>query len=203
MIVKDHMIHGPCGIHSHALLKFNEKANLPPAPSIFLKHACNPAAPCMKNKKCSKGFPKEFREFTEEDKNGFPLYRRRAPRQLPLGCGMAIKKVNGKEVVVDNRWVVPYNPNLLLCLGLSIFYIFVIFWFRWWWSFPHPFSCTQPNFHHNSHLNVEVSAQIENVKYLHKYLVKMPDRAEVAMQLAEQDLDETRVFLDGRYISTS
>ena len=51
---------------------------------------------------------------------------------------------------------------------------------------------------------MEVSAQIENVKYLHKYLVKMPDRAEVAMQLAEgQDIDETKVFMDGRYISTS
>ncbi len=34
-------------------------------------------------------------------------------------------------------------------------------------------------------MNVEVSVQIENVKYLQKYLVKMPDCAEVAMQLAE------------------
>jgi hypothetical protein len=75
------------------------------------------------------------------------------------------------------------------------FFFFFLFFF---------FFCTPLNFHHNSHLNVEVSAQIENVKYLHKYLVKMPDRAEVAMQLAEgQDLDETKVFLDGRYISTS
>ncbi len=51
---------------------------------------------------------------------------------------------------------------------------------------------------------MEVSAQIENVKYLHKYLVKMPDRAEVALQLAEgHTIDETKIFLDGRYISTS
>ena len=56
----------------------------------------------------------------------------------------------------------------------------------------------------NSHLNVEVSAQIENVKYLHKYLVKMPDRAEVVVQMANgEDFDETKVYLDGRYISTS
>jgi hypothetical protein len=53
-------------------------------------------------------------------------------------------------------------------------------------------------------MNVEVSAQIENDKYLHKYLVKMPDRAEVAMQLADgKDTDETKIFLDFRYISTS
>jgi hypothetical protein len=64
--------------------------------------------------------------------------------------------------------------------------------------------CNSIYLHHNSHLNVEVSAQIENVKYLHKYLVKMPDRAEVAVKLAEgQDMDETKMFLDGRYISTS
>jgi hypothetical protein len=51
---------------------------------------------------------------------------------------------------------------------------------------------------------VEVSAKIENVKYLHKYLVKMPDRAEVVVQMAEgEDFDETKVYLDGRYISTS
>ncbi len=57
---------------------------------------------------------------------------------------------------------------------------------------------------HDSHLNVEIAAQIENVKYLHKYLVKMPDRAEVVMQLAEGvDVDETKIYLDGRYISTS
>ncbi len=66
------------------------------------------------------------------------------------------------------------------------------------------FFCTHTYLYHNSHMNVEVSAQIENVKYLHKYLVKMPDRAEVAMQLADgQDMDETKTFLDGRYISTS
>lgn len=57
---------------------------------------------------------------------------------------------------------------------------------------------------HDSHLNVEVAAMIENVKYLHKYLVKMPDRAEVVMQLADGlDVDETKIYLDGRYISTS
>jgi hypothetical protein len=51
---------------------------------------------------------------------------------------------------------------------------------------------------------VEVSAKIENVKYLHKYLVKMPDRAEVVVQMVDgKDFDETKVFLDGRYISTS
>ena len=51
---------------------------------------------------------------------------------------------------------------------------------------------------------MEVSAKIENVKYLHKYLVKMPDRAEVVVQMVDgEDFDETKVYLEGRYISTS
>ncbi len=56
----------------------------------------------------------------------------------------------------------------------------------------------------NYHMNVEEAAVIENVKYLHKYLVKMPDRVEVHLQLADgEDFDETKVYLDGRYIATS
>ena len=123
----------------------------------------------MKKGKCERGFPKAFCNATTEDKQGFPLYRRRAPDQ---GGFRATKKVLGKDVTVDSSWVVPYSPNLLL--------------------------------DHNSHMNVEVAAVIENVKYLHKYLVKMPDRAEVTMQLADgEDFDETKVYLDGRYIATS
>ena len=143
-IVLNHMIHGPCGVH-------------------------NPTAPCMKKGKCDRDYPKAFCNATTEDKQGFPLYRRRAPGE---GGFKATKKVLGKDVTVDSSWVVPYSPNLLL--------------------------------DHNSHMNVEVAAVIENVKYLHKYLVKMPDRAEVTLQLADgEDFDETKVYLDGRYIATS
>ncbi|KAD4180420.1 hypothetical protein E3N88_29011 [Mikania micrantha] len=51
-LVSDYMIHGPCGIH-------------------------NIKCPCMIDKKCSKNFPKKFREHTSIDSSGFPLYRRR------------------------------------------------------------------------------------------------------------------------------
>ena len=46
------MIHGPCGIH---------KSN----------------APCMKDGKCSKRYPRNFQENTTENEDGYPIYRRR------------------------------------------------------------------------------------------------------------------------------
>lgn len=57
---------------------------------------------------------------------------------------------------------------------------------------------------HDAHINVEVSALLENVKYLHKYLAKPPDRAEVRLQMdGGIDYNEIDAYLDGRYISTS
>ncbi|CCE34279.1 uncharacterized protein CPUR_08211 [Claviceps purpurea 20.1] len=50
-----------------------------------------PGAPCMKERKCMKRFPKAFCETTTIVPDGYSNYRRR-DRQL------------------SNRWVVPYNP---------------------------------------------------------------------------------------------
>ena len=72
------MIHGPCGL-------------------------LNPKSVCMENGTCKKKFPKEFREQTNENVNGYPAYRRRNNgRTVTVG-----------RYVVDNRYVVPYNTHLL------------------------------------------------------------------------------------------
>ena len=79
-IVTSGMIHGPCGV-------------------------LNQSAPCMKDGKCSKGYPKEFRERTAQNEDGYPVYRRR-------DNGRVFRTHRG--MVLDNRWVVPYSPYLFM-----------------------------------------------------------------------------------------
>ncbi|XP_045829948.1 uncharacterized protein LOC123921446 isoform X3 [Trifolium pratense] len=73
------MIHGPCGI-------------------------ARPSSPCMRNRSCSKFYPKKFVDRTTFDESGYPVYRRR-------DLGVTVLK---KDVQLDNRSVVPYNPSLIM-----------------------------------------------------------------------------------------
>ncbi|KAK9705842.1 hypothetical protein RND81_07G086300 [Saponaria officinalis] len=63
-----------------------------------------PTSPCMIRKNCSKHFPKKFADRTTVDADGFPIYKRRKN-------GVIVHK---DEVPLDNAFVVPYNPQLLL-----------------------------------------------------------------------------------------
>ncbi|KAH1147876.1 hypothetical protein GYH30_042831 [Glycine max] len=60
-------------------------------------------SPCMKEGKCSRFYPKMFKPHTLLDADGYLVYRRR-------DNGQTISK-NG--VIIDNRYIVPYNPKLL------------------------------------------------------------------------------------------
>ncbi|XP_025669780.1 uncharacterized protein [Arachis hypogaea] len=62
------------------------------------------SSPCMKDGKCSKFYPKRFVDQTSFDEDGYPIYRRR-------NMGVTVK-IN--DVDIDNRFVVPYNPLLLM-----------------------------------------------------------------------------------------
>jgi hypothetical protein len=92
-IVKANMVHGPCGeIHTKA--------------------------PCMKDGKCEKGFPRDFTKHTVVDPaSGFPVYRRRNPGDS--GRTVTIRR-SGIDFVVTNQYVVPYNPILSLRYGCHI-----------------------------------------------------------------------------------
>ena len=100
-IVTTNMIHGPCGEHNYN-------------------------SPCMVDRKCTKQYPKDLREQTSFSEDSYPLYRRRAetapgvPITKKIHTKSTIKSQEPREsqeprsVQVDNRWVVPYNPFILL-----------------------------------------------------------------------------------------
>ena len=64
----------------------------------------NRRAPCMVDGKCIRFFPKKFQQATIVDQDGFPVYRRR-------NNGHTVQK---NDIELDNRFVVPYSPHLLV-----------------------------------------------------------------------------------------
>ncbi|XP_075666054.1 uncharacterized protein LOC142635880 [Castanea sativa] len=63
----------------------------------------NPRSPCMKNGRCKKGYPKPFSLETYQGNDSYPVYKRydtNNPVPLNDHC----------RIMVDNTWVVPYNP---------------------------------------------------------------------------------------------
>ncbi|CAJ2662661.1 unnamed protein product [Trifolium pratense] len=78
-VVSSYMMHGPCG-------------------------GARLSSPCIDGVRCTKIFPKAFKQTTTIDDEGYPRYRRR-------DTGIEIEK---QGVYLDNRYVVPYNPYLLI-----------------------------------------------------------------------------------------
>ncbi|XP_073152409.1 uncharacterized protein [Henckelia pumila] len=66
----------------------------------------NRHSPCMTDDKCKKHFPKPFVSYTSRGNDSYPLYRRRQ--------GLTVVLSENDQRMVDNGWVVPYNPWLLL-----------------------------------------------------------------------------------------
>lgn len=66
-----------------------------------------PNAPCMLDGKCSKKYPKSFAASTTVDEDGFPTLAR------PDKGDTFVVRVNGQDVVLDNRWIVPHTLYLL------------------------------------------------------------------------------------------
>ena len=79
------MIHGPCG-------------NL------------NQNSPCMKDRKCTKNYPKPYIQHTEQGNDSYPKYRRLKPED---GGNTGTIRRGQQDITITNQWVVPYNPLLL------------------------------------------------------------------------------------------
>jgi hypothetical protein len=78
-MVMKHIMHGPC-------------------------RTLNPSCPCtVGHGLCKNHYPRPFYEATSQEKDSYPIYRRRNDGR--------ILKVQGHYL--DNQWVVPYNPCLL------------------------------------------------------------------------------------------
>lgn len=76
--------------------------------------ALNPSAPCMINTgrsfSCTKKFPKPFNnDGTRFGGNYYPNYRRRDPQN---GGNTLLLSTGPSSTVVDNSYVIPYNPVL-------------------------------------------------------------------------------------------
>ena len=85
-IICKNMIHSPCG-------------------------AINLNAPCMKDGKCTKRYPRQLLRDTETGDDEYPLYRRRSPEDGGIKAKLKIGK-SIQEIEIDNKWVVPYCPLL-------------------------------------------------------------------------------------------
>ncbi|XP_062189934.1 uncharacterized protein LOC133892964 [Phragmites australis] len=124
----------------------------------------NKNSPCMVDNKCTKHFPKGFNSETIIDEDGFPVYRRRDDeRQIKKG-----------KTMLDNRFVVPYNRDLLVKFQAHI----NVEWCNMSRSIKYLF------------------------KYIHKgvdYVVGLLKEK----GSSEDEIDEIKKYLEMRYISTT
>ncbi|XP_050338078.1 uncharacterized protein LOC126764437 [Bactrocera neohumeralis] len=66
-------------------------------------------SPCMIDGKSSKRYPRALTSDTITGNDGYPLYRRRSTEDNGQSVMMNIRH---QEIIVDNRWVVPYSQLL-------------------------------------------------------------------------------------------
>ena len=128
----------------------------------------NPMSPCMDQGSCTKKFPRAFSEKTTDSEYSYPTYRRRNNGRT----------VTVRNVVVDNRWIVPYNPYLLM-----------------------KYDC-----HLNVEVCNSVAAVKYLYKYVYKghdrVMVEFKDISNNGTDEPEQH-DEISNYLDARYVSAS
>jgi hypothetical protein len=84
-LVTDHMVHGPCG-------------------HIIKDRPC-----CQAKGRCEEHYPKVCRPQTILTEGSYPEYRRRSPVD-----GGTVFEFGRDKIPLDNGWVVPYNPTLLM-----------------------------------------------------------------------------------------
>nr|XP_045087172.1 uncharacterized protein LOC109751715 [Aegilops tauschii subsp. strangulata] len=145
-----------------------DKQKYPELHALVVKHmmhgpcgALNPKNVCMQQNECKCRYPRSFNENTAQGKDSYPVYRRRDNGRQA--------KVRGK--MLDNRWVVPYNPYLLQMF----------------------------NFHINVEVCSSIKAVKYLYKYIYKghdrasFNIDQPD--------ADGNIDEIKRYVDARWVT--
>jgi hypothetical protein len=108
---KNSMLSGPDDFDKYISAEMPGQSKYPDLHRLVCTHmmhgpcgALNQKCPCMIDGGCRFSYPRQFSDHTQQGKDAYPIYRRRD---------------NGQQVFMrhhwlDNRWVVPYNPVLLM-----------------------------------------------------------------------------------------
>ncbi|XP_024969804.1 uncharacterized protein LOC112509181 [Cynara cardunculus var. scolymus] len=120
MIMKpEHKITNPDHYDKIVCAEIPDPTKYPEMHELVIKHMMHglcghlrPSSPCMEGepRKCRFRYPQQFNNKTVQTDNSYPMYRRR-------NNGI---KVNVRGNILDNRWVVPYNPKLLMMFNCHI-----------------------------------------------------------------------------------
>ncbi|KAL3531639.1 hypothetical protein ACH5RR_005160 [Cinchona calisaya] len=110
ILKSEHKITTPDEFDKFVTTELPDKDKFPELYNLVVKHMMhgpceklNPKNSCMINGECKYHYPRQFCNKTIQGQDGYPIYKRRDDR----------KEVKVRKAILNNQWVVPYNPYLL------------------------------------------------------------------------------------------
>ena len=145
----------------------------------------NPYASCQVRGKCKSHMPRDIKDETDAEVDGYAHYRRREnylfdgkEEIMPRMSRYIVKKKkdgkrakNGFMYEFGNQWVPGYNPALLM-----------------------KYRC---------HINVEYCGSIKAIKYLYKYIHKGTDKGYMKLKQFKEEKDEIYLHKYGRVMTAN
>jgi hypothetical protein len=119
------MVHNPCG-------------------------AANPNAPCIKDGKCSKGYPKPFQAQTQLSEDGYTLYARPDNGR---------HFINAKGQTITNQWIVPHCPKYVIFFPFDLEIRALIFFAQCTAAVPLPYECGMLHFYQGYRVHPQIYFQ--------------------------------------------
>jgi hypothetical protein len=117
IMAKKDKLSSPDDFDKHISAEISDKDKYSVLHDLVCKHmmhglcgVLNKNCPCMLDGQCRFHYPRQFCEATQQGKDSYPIYRRRED-------GHVVEVRNAK---LDNRWVAPYNPALLMLYNCHI-----------------------------------------------------------------------------------